>query len=158
MQLVHNTDVRQLGRHRLCVHTQVFILQNYKSATVNYSTTKPWPPVPSDTERVHDLGNCSGQLGLRAGGAKNLWVKKSHRKRVSKLKIATYNVRTLLRDEHIQELEEKHMETRLILDIIGISEVRRPEECFTTLQSGHLLYHSKSNNGQAGVGFLINRK
>ena len=28
----------------------------------------------------------------------------------------------------------------------------------TTLQSGHLLYHSKANNGQAGVGFLINRK
>ena len=37
--------------------------------------------------------------------------------------------------------------------------MRRLEEwCFTTLQIGHLLYHSKSNNGQAGVGFLINRK
>ena len=36
--------------------------------------------------------------------------------------------------------------------------MRRPEKCFTTLQSGHLLYHSKANNGQAGVGFLINRK
>ena len=28
----------------------------------------------------------------------------------------------------------------------------------TTLQSGHLLYHSEANNGQAGVGFLINKK
>ena len=34
----------------------------------------------------------------------------------------------------------------------------RQEECFTTLQSGHLLYHYKANNGYAGVGFLINRK
>ena len=50
------------------------------------------------------------------------------------------------------------MEARLIWDVIGISEVRRPEECFTTLQSGHLPYHSNANNGQAGVGFLINRK
>ena len=116
---------------------------------------KPWPPIPSVTERVHDQGGGSSQLGLRAGGAKNLCVKKSHGKRVSRLKIATYNVRPLLRDEHIQELEE---ETRLVWDVIGISEVRRPGECFTTLQSGHLLYHSKAKNGQAGVGFLISRK
>ena len=43
-------------------------------------------------------------------------------------------------------------------DVIGISEMRRPKECFTTLQSSHLYYHSKANNGQAGVTFLINRK
>ena len=29
---------------------------------------------------------------------------------------------------------------------------------FHNLQSGHLLYHSEANNGQAGVGFLINKK
>ena len=46
----------------------------------------------------------------------------------------------------------------MVWDVIGIFEVRRPEEYFTTLQSGHLLYHSKANNGQAGVCFLINRK
>ena len=67
-------------------------------------------------------------------------------------------MRTLLRDEYIQELEEELTETRLVWDIIEISEVSRPEECFTTLQSGHLLYHSQANNGQAGVGILINRK
>ena len=64
------------------------------------SITKPLPPVPSGTERVHDQGGGSGQLGLLAGGAKNLWVKKSRRKRVSILKIATYNAKHLLRDEH----------------------------------------------------------
>ena len=36
--------------------------------------------------------------------------------------------------------------------------MRRRDECFTTLQSGHLLCNSKTNNGQVGVGFLINRK
>ena len=30
--------------------------------------------------------------------------------------------------------------------------------CFTTLQSGHLLCHCKTNNVQARVDFLINRK
>ena len=36
--------------------------------------------------------------------------------------------------------------------------MRRRHECFTTLQSDHLLYHSKTNNDQAGVGSLINKK
>ena len=45
-------------------------------------------------------------------------------------------------------------------DVIGLGEVLRKEESFTTLQSGHLLYHSEANNGQAaaGVGFLVNNK
>ena len=81
--------------------------------------------------------------------------KKIHRKSESRIKIATYHVRTLLRDEHIQELEQGPRETRLSWDVIGISEVRRPEECFTTSQSGHL---SKVNNGHTGIGFLVNRK
>ena len=42
--------------------------------------------------------------------------------------------------------------------MIGLGEVRRKEESFTTLQGGHLLYHSDENNGQAGVGFLVNKK
>ena len=91
-------------------------------------------------------------------GAKNLFVKESRRKRVGRLKIETYNVSTLLRDKHIQELEEERRETRLVWDVIGISEVRRREECFNTLKSGHLLRHSNANNCHAGVGFLISRK
>ena len=43
-------------------------------------------------------------------------------------------------------------------DVIWLGEVRRKEKSFTTLQSGHLLYNSEANNGQAGVGFLVNKK
>ena len=103
------------------------------------STTKPWSPVPSGTERVYDQGGGSGQL---AGGAKNLWVKKSRRKRVSRLKIATYNLRTLLRYEHVQELEE---------ELGGLRQTEHTKRPPT-------IYNSKANNGQAGVCFLINRK
>ena len=60
--------------------------------------------------------------------------------------------------EHIQELKDELRETRLVWDVIGIREVSRREECFTTLHSGHLLHHSRENNGQTGVGFLVNRK
>ena len=58
----------------------------------------------------------------------------------------------------MQELEDELKENNMIWDVIGLGEVRRKEESFTTLQSGHLLYHSEANNGQAGVGFLINKK
>ena len=117
------------------------------------STNKPRPPVPSSMD-VCDLGGGSGQPRLHTGGAKNLWVKKNHHIMGERLKIATYNVRTLLKDERVQELKENNMNW----DVMGLGEVRRKEESFTTLQSGHLLYHSEVNNGQSGVGFLINKK
>ena len=50
-----------------------------------------------------DLGGGSGPPILHTGGAKNLWVKKNHHTMGERLKIATYNVRTLLKDEHVQE-------------------------------------------------------
>ena len=52
--------------------------------------------------------------------------------------------------------EEELRETSLVWDVIGISEVRIPEECFNTLHSGHRIYNSNANNGQAG--FLVKRK
>ena len=47
-------------------------------------------------------------------GANNLWVKNIRQKSVTRLNVATYNVRTLLRDEHIQELEEEFRKTGLV--------------------------------------------
>ena len=58
----------------------------------------------------------------------------------------------------MQELEYELKEDNMKWDVIGLGEVRRKEESFTTLQSGHLLYHSEANNGQAGIGFPVNKK
>ena len=66
--------------------------------------------------------------------------------------------KNIIKDEHVQELEDELKENSMKWDVIGLGEVRRKEGSFTTLQSGHLLYHSEANNGQAGVGFLINKK
>ena len=90
-------------------------------------------------------------------GAKHIWVKKNHHTRGERLKIATYNVRTLLKYENVQELEEELKENNMKWDVIGLREVRRKEESFTTLQSGPMRYHSEANNGQAGGGFLVNK-
>ena len=109
------------------------------------STNKPRPPVPSSMD-VCDLGSGSGPPRLHTGSANNLWVRKNHHTRGERLKIATYNVRTLLKDEYVQELEDELedelKENNMKWDVIGLGEVRRKEESFTTLQSGHLLYHS----------------
>ena len=107
---------------------------------------------------VCDLGDGSGPPGPHTGGAKNLWVKKNHHTKGEQQNIETYNVRTLLKDEHVQEPKEELKENNMKWDVIGLGEVRIKEESFTTLQSGHLLYHSEANNGQAGVGFLVNKK
>ena len=72
-------------------------------------------------------------------GAENIWIKKNHHTRGERLKIATYNVRTLLKYENVQELEEELKENNMKWDVIGLREVRRKEESFTTLQSGHML-------------------
>ena len=55
-----------------------------------------------------------------------------------RLKIATSIVRTLLKDEHVQELEEELKENNMIWDVIGLGEVRTKEESFTNLQNCHL--------------------
>ena len=121
------------------------------------STNKPRPPVPSSMD-VCDLGGGSGPPRLHTGGAKNLWVKKNHHTREDRRKIVIYNVRTLLNDEHVHEVDDELKENNMKWDVIWLGEVRRKEESSTTLQSDHLLYHSEANNGQAGVGFLINKK
>ena len=58
----------------------------------------------------------------------------------------------------VQELEEEPKENNMKWDVKGLGEVRNKEEIFTTLQSGHLMYNSEANYGQAGVGFLVNKK
>ena len=98
-----------------------------------------------------------GQRG-RVGHENQHAKYKNHHTRGERLKIANYNVRTLVKDEHVQELEDELKENNMKWDVIGLGEVRRKGESFTTLQSGHLLYHSEANSGQAGVGFLINKK
>ena len=76
------------------------------------STNKSRPPVPSSMY-VCDIGGGSGPPKLHTGRAKKLWVKKNHHTRGERLKIATYNVITLLNDENVQELVEELKENNM---------------------------------------------
>ena len=72
------------------------------------------------------------------------------------LHIGTYNVRSLLGEDRLIELEEelKHVKW----NIIGLAETRRHGENISQLGSGNILYtigHEKKS--QAGVGFLVHK-
>jgi endonuclease/exonuclease/phosphatase family metal-dependent hydrolase len=72
------------------------------------------------------------------------------------LHIGTYNVRSLLGEDRVIELEEelKHVKW----NIIGLAETRRHGETISQLNSGNVLYtigHEKKS--QAGVGFLVHK-
>ena len=96
---------------------------------------------------MHDRNN--GPQSRAKEGAKNPPV-------TNNIHIGTYNVRTLLGERRLLELEEEIRNIKW--DIIGLSETRRAGESATQLASGNMLYISgKRISGQSGVGFLINR-
>lgn len=89
---------------------------------------------------------------IRQGGVKN------HRVNIGcgEIQIATYNVRTLLGEAKLEELEEEL--SKIKWHIVGLAEVRRHGENLENLQSGNLLYtRGKEHDSQSGVGFLIHK-
>ena len=72
------------------------------------------------------------------------------------LYIGTYNVRSLLGEDRLIELEEELKNIKW--SIIGLAETRRHGECITKLVSGNVLYTiGQDNKSQAGVGFLVHK-
>ncbi|XP_013408096.1 craniofacial development protein 2-like isoform X1 [Lingula anatina] len=120
--------------------------------------TNTRPPVPSRTNALN-LGGDPGSDQQSAGGAKNLWGSKDHRtsRPVKNFNIITYNIRTVKNNERLAELETELQDTVVKWHVIGLSENRQAEECLITLNSGHILYHTKASNGQQVVGFLIHK-
>lgn len=74
-----------------------------------------------------------------------------------RLKIATYNIRTMRLDNHLECLEQelKHIKW----DIVGLCETRLPGEKTTLLKSGHILYqnNSETNSHNGGVAIMIHK-
>ncbi|KAI5640839.1 craniofacial development protein 2-like [Phthorimaea operculella] len=115
------------------------------------STSKKWPQVP---------GGSSSNAGTR--GAKNLRAATSSQTTQATVKtdsdllnVLTYNVRTLISDERLLELEEalKYINW----DIVGLSEVRRKGE--TTLErDDNIFFHYGETSGLYGIGFLVHKK
>ena len=112
-------------------------------------TDKQRPSVPSSSEAPNQG---SGTDSNRAEGAKNHWVRTGCH---WKLKICTYNARTLSTDK-ILELEDEL--TRIKFDVIGLCETRmKGEGCITLSNSGHNLYYKGGNTCHNGVGFVVHK-
>ena len=109
-----------------------------------------WPSVPSSST-VTTQG--SGKHNNGAEGAKNLWVRTGCQ---WKLKICTYNARSLSSDDRLHELEDKL--DRINFDIVGVCEIRgKGEGCLTLNKSGHQFYYKGGNTHQNGISFIVNK-
>jgi len=92
-----------------------------------------------------------------SGGDKYLTKERRRKLKQFRLKIATYNVRTLSSESKLLELEEEL--TKINWDIIGLNETRRTGENWKTLRSGHAFYHvGEEDASTGGIGFIINKK
>ena len=106
--------------------------------------------VPSSS-RVTTQG--SGKHNNGAEDAKNLWVRTGYQ---WKLKLCTYNARSLSSDDRLHELEDEL--DRINFDIVGICETRRTGEgCLTLNKSGHQFYYKGGNTHQNGIAFMVNK-
>ena len=110
----------------------------------------PRPSVPSSSG-VPIQGSGNDVDG--AEGAENRWVRTGCH---WKLKICTYNARSLSSDDRVTEFEEEI--ARIKFDIIGISETRRTGEgCLTPNTSGHTFYYKGGDTYHRDVGFIVNK-
>lgn len=100
----------------------------------------------------------SGSLTDSGGGKKSINYNKQKRKRTQIISIATYNIRTMRTNDHLEEFEQEL--GNINWDIVGLCETRLQGEKMTTLNSGHDLFqnNSETNHSQAGVAFIVNNK
>ncbi|PZC78256.1 hypothetical protein B5X24_HaOG202328 [Helicoverpa armigera] len=96
-----------------------------------------------------------GVYNLRAGSIPRQTTPANVSLDTESLNVLTYNVRTLLKNERLVELENSLKDIRW--DIIGLSEVRRDGE-LTEERDDNIFFHVGTDNGLHGVGFLVSKK
>lgn len=98
----------------------------------------------------------SVRLVSDSGGGKNPIKLNRQKPKITKIRVATYNIRTMSAPEHLTRLEEelKHIKW----DVLGLCETRLPGEKATVLKSSHILYQNNRDDGggHGGVAFLVN--
>ncbi|XP_050561583.1 uncharacterized protein LOC126912619 [Spodoptera frugiperda] len=123
-------------------------------------TTNNWPQVPgvSSSDDADDSRlNHSGARGAYNPRVRtpNCRTTLANQMDSDKLKILTFNVRTLGTEERLIELE--HALSHIKWDIIGLAEVRREGEKILEREDS-IFYHMGESSSQYGVGFLIHKK
>ena len=109
------------------------------------------PPTPHEMS-TNTNGPQSPAAVHSAEGAKNPWATST----LQNLNICTYNVRTLLGEEKLEEMLNQL--EGFNWDVMGLSETRIRGEQYKVLKSGHILFtKGHENKSTHGVGFLIHK-
>ena len=99
---------------------------------------------------------CAGQSRPNPLEASTMTVRVRKERVVQNMYIGTYNVRSLLGEDRLAELEEELKAIKR--NIIGLSETRRHGENMQKLASGNILYtRGHDAKSQAGVGFIVHK-
>lgn len=94
---------------------------------------------------------------MESGEGRNSLVMPQISKAKPLLRICSYNVRTLLSDERMIQLEEEL--AKIKWDVVGLGEVRRRGENQVTLRSGNLFhYRGLEEKSEGGVGFIVHKR
>lgn len=94
---------------------------------------------------------------MESGEGRNSLIKPQISKAKPLLWLCSYNIRTLLSEERMIELEEELQKIKW--DVIGLSEVRRRGENQVTLRSGNLFhYKGLEDKSEGGVGFIVHKR
>ncbi|PZC87102.1 hypothetical protein B5X24_HaOG201338 [Helicoverpa armigera] len=141
------------------MHWTSMVGQTVQTPMINTPTVRPQVPGGPSGRAASD----GSQPGAGTRGVYNLRARSIPRQTTAanvsldteNLNVLTYNVRTLLKDERLVELENSLKDIRW--DIIGLSEVRREGEK-TEERSDNIFFHVGVDNGLHGVGFLVAKK
>lgn len=114
--------------------------------TSNFQTKLPQVSRVKDSESHTD--NTSVCLKDSGGG-------KNSKRTTKKVRIATYNIRTMRLAEDLERLEQELHDIKW--DILGICETRLQGEKAETLPSGHVILRNNGDASTHGVAILVNK-
>ena len=125
------------------------------------STTRICPQVPGDfrycagVDGRRTITGIKGEMNLRARSINRQTTSAKVLRDSDILNVLTYNVRTLMTEERLIELENALRDIKW--DIIGLAEVRRLGE-HTVERGDFVFFHFGESSGIHGVGFMVAKK
>ena len=108
--------------------------------------------------RVTDRGRRNTRSGRRSNRASQVVTQRNAYKInvKGKMKIGTWNVRTMLKYGKLEEIKSAMLETGI--DILGVCETRWESKGDLTSDSVRVIYSGSERSGQNGAALIVGRK
>ena len=146
---------KDLGTYHLIVPNNLWMMQaQRKTFPLRRCPAKQGPhPLPSNQGRVKK--SVTGSATMKE--TRILSQSDKYLQLHNKLRLDTWNIRSMLQLGKVQLLDEETM--RLGVDISGLSEARRDgQQHFTTMDGHTIVYSGQHTHGMSGVAVWIHRK